>query len=145
MITVKNDLSIPISLTNPNFSKVMLPQEETSLETGEYLLMLVDVKYGVVDLKRDCSIGIFSDSFADVATKSLTTDIPNILFFNPLPLPLRTFLNARCLDVLPPHTSKYNTIGFNVGDTLTFCTERFILGDFVIDDIFTRRINIGLY
>lgn len=145
MIYLKNNLSIPIAVANSKFSTVVSPQTKITLHRGEYTLFFVDQKIGRIKLNRNASIGIFSDSFADVSTKSLFTDIANLQIFNPLSLPLQVFLNDKCFDVIPPNSSKYFIDGFNVGDVLKFCTFNFYLGNFMINDIFARRINIGIY
>lgn len=155
--TLKNELLIPIMLRKESVQIIIPPLSEVLIEKSRYLLLTASRSPArearwffanvieTIDIVRDSKVGIYGDSFADVSTKSLSTDIPSIQFDNPLPTTMLVLLKGLCFDFVPAKTRKLISDGFNIGDVITLCTDNLILGNFLIDDIFIRRIHIGLY
>jgi hypothetical protein len=87
---------------------------------------------------------ICGDSFADVTSKSLFTDISGIFFLNFLPIMIRVFLNKHFIGAVPNSSTIYFNNGFNIFDKLTFWTiTGQFLGEYIIKDEYLRRISIG--
>jgi hypothetical protein len=87
---------------------------------------------------------ICGDSFADVSTKSLFTDISSINFLNFLQVTVRVYLNGHYIGSVPDSGYIYFHNGFNLQDKLSFVTVTGkYLGDYFIKDKFLRRISIG--
>lgn len=86
---------------------------------------------------------ISSDSFADVSTKALFTDISGITFVNCLPFHINVYNNNHFIGTVPENSQVYFPNGFNLEDILTFSTKKEEIGCYHITDIFLRRILIG--
>lgn len=87
---------------------------------------------------------ICGDSFADVSTKSLFTDISGLYFLNFLPVMIRIYLNNKFIGVVPNSSSIYFNNGFNIFDRLSFVTiTGQYLGEYMIKDVYIRRIHVG--
>lgn len=90
------------------------------------------------------SLCICGDSYADVSSKSLFTDISGLSFLNFLPVTIRIYLNNKFIGVVPKFSSIYFNNGFDLYDRLTFfAVTGTLLGTYIIKDQFVRRIQVG--
>jgi hypothetical protein len=87
---------------------------------------------------------ICGDSFADVSSKSLFTDISGLFFLNFTSVMIRIFLNEHFIGAVPNSSKMFFNNGFNIFDILSFYTiTGQYLGEYMITDKFTRRISIS--
>jgi len=100
-----------------------------------------------MDTKDDLpKLLICGDSFADVSTKALFTDISGLFFLNFLNSQIKVVLNGHYIGDVPAKSQIYLHNGFNLEDVLTFTNSGDeILGKYHITDRFVRRLSIRPY
>lgn len=87
---------------------------------------------------------ICGDSYGDVLSKNLFTDISGLFFYNSLPIMLTVFLNDKFIGNVPDSSKTFLNNGFNIEDKIKFFTiTGQYLGSYILKDKFIRRIHIG--